>query len=119
MIKAFECICIRIAADPSFAHVPHELTKDEEYAKDGQIQTGDGEKNGSAYVSLPERMTNQQLAHDLLLDPLFQLDKSGGCSTKNPAFHGIRESFHRAFWDSIEDDVKLEPPCYVRVMRVL
>ena len=64
-------------------------------------------------------MTNQQLAHELLLDPLFQLDESGGCSTENPAFHGVRESFHRAFWDSIEDDVKLEPPCYVRVIRVL
>ena len=92
---------------------------EEEYAKHGQIQTLDGEENDSAYGSLPGRMINKQLAHGLLLDPLFQLDESGGCSTENPAFHCVGESFHRAFWDSTEDDVKLEPPCYVRVIRVL
>ena len=196
LIEAFESICHQMAADPSFAHVPHELTKnfptlllnffrafkawkvhdearvtklikhtlvalyrklehlspdepedskmkmkynsiisrlraklqkmagtdalkafEEEYAKHGQIQTVDGEKTGSAYVSLPGR--NEQLVHELLLDPLFQLDETGGCSTENLAFHGTLKSFHCAFWDSIEDDVKLEPPCYVRVIRVL
>ena len=84
---------------------------EEEYAKHGQIQTVDGEENGLAYVSLPGRMTNQQLVHELLLDPLFQLHESGGCSTENPTFHCICKSFHRVFWDSIEDDVKLDPPC--------
>ena len=185
LIEAFERICHQIAMDPSFAHVPHELTKDfptlllnflrafkawkvpdeaklvkrikhalvalhrglehlppdepeesklkmeynisitrfraklkqlggtdarkvfeEEYAKYGQIQTLDGEENGSAYVSLPGHMTNLQLAHELLLDPLFQLDVSGGCSTENPAFHGVRESFYCAFWDSIHLQVR-------------
>ena len=64
-------------------------------------------------------MTNQQLAHEPLLDPFLRLDESGGHGAKNPAFpgHGIRETFRRAFWDSIEGDVKLEPPCYVRVIR--
>ena len=168
-IEAFERICHQIAADPSFVHVPHELSKDfltlllnflkaskawkvpdeaklikrikhalvalyqglehlssdepehsklkmefnssisrlrvklqqmggtdvlkafeEVYAKYGQIQTVDGEENGSAYVSLPGRMIDQQLAHELILDPLFQLDETGGCSTENPASHGIR-----------------------------
>ena len=28
LIEAFEHICQQIAADPSFAHMPHELTKD-------------------------------------------------------------------------------------------
>ena len=64
-------------------------------------------------------MTNEQLAHELLLDPTFQLDANGGCSAENPVFHRIRESFHQAFWDSLVDDLKLTPPCYVRVLRVL
>ena len=64
-------------------------------------------------------MLNQQLAHELLLDPLFQLEEEGGPQTENPVFHNIRESFHRSFWDSLEDDLKLEYPCYVRVIRVL
>jgi hypothetical protein len=64
-------------------------------------------------------MTNEQLAHELLLDPTFQLDESGGCSVENPVFHRIRESFHQAFWDSLVDDLRLATPCYVRVLRVL
>ena len=74
---------------------------------------------GGAYAALPGRMTNEQLAHELLLDPTFQLDESGGCSVENPVFHRIRESFHQAFWDSLVDDLLLATPCYVRVIRVL
>ena len=74
---------------------------------------------GGAYAALPGRMTNEQLAHELLLDPTFQLDESGGCSVENPVFHRIRESFHQAFWDSLVDDLRLATPCYVRVLRVL
>ena len=83
-------------------------------AVDGHITAGDG-----AYAALPGRMTNEQLAHELLLDPTFKLDETGGCNVENPVFHRIRESFHRAFWDSLVDDLKLATPCYVRVMRVL
>ena len=64
-------------------------------------------------------MTNDQLAHELLLDPTFQLDESGGCSVENPVFHSIRESFHKAFWDSLFDDLLVPIPCYMRVLRVL
>ena len=64
-------------------------------------------------------MTNEQLAHELLLDRTFQLDEGGGCSAENPVFQRIRESFHQAFWDSLVDDLKLSTPCFVRVLRVL
>ena len=74
---------------------------------------------GGAYAALPGRMTNEQLAHELLLDPTFQLDESGGCSVENPVFHRIRERFHQAFWDSLVDDLRLSTPCYARVLRVL
>jgi hypothetical protein len=69
--------------------------------------------------TLPGRMTNEQLAHELLVNPAFQLDESGGCHEENPVFHHIRESFHQAFWDSLADDLRLAPPCYARVIRVL
>ena len=64
-------------------------------------------------------MTNEQMAHELLMDPTFQLDAAGGCSAENPAHHRIREMFHQAFWDSLEDDLKLTPPCFTRILRVL
>ena len=74
-----------------------------------------------AHAALPGRMTNEQLAHELLLDPEFRLDETGGCNSAvgNPVFNRIRDSFHRAFWDSLVDDLKLETPCYARVLRVL
>ena len=43
----------------------------------------------------------------------------GGFSVENPVFHRIRELFHKAFWDSLVDDLLLPIPCYVRVLRVL
>ena len=89
----------------------------------GQPPSGGGSGGaggaGGAYAALPGRMTNEQLAHELLLNPAFQLDESGGCGVENPVFHRIRESFHQAFWDSLVDDLRLERPCYVRVLRVL
>jgi hypothetical protein len=64
-------------------------------------------------------MTNEQMAHELLMDPTFQLDDAGGCYAENPVYHRIRETFHQAFWDSLDDDLKLTPPCFVRVLRVI
>jgi len=74
---------------------------------------------GGGYAALPGRTTNEQLAHELLLDPEFRLDETGGSNVGNPVFNRIRESFHRAFWDSLVDDLKLDTPCYARVLRVL
>ena len=81
---------------------------------------GDGNGGGCAYAALPGRMTNEQLAHELLLDPTFQLDEHGGPnSSENPTFYRIRETFHNAFWNSLVDDLTLGRPCYIRVIRVL
>jgi hypothetical protein len=75
--------------------------------------------SSAAYSALPGRLTNEQLAHELLMNLEFQLDDTGGCSVENPVFHRIRESFHQAFWDSLADDLRLAQPCYGRVIRVL
>ena len=74
-----------------------ELKKFEDDHRKGIIPGGKPDKSGGggAYAALPGRMTNEQLAHELLLDPTFQLDESGGCSVENPVFHRIRESFHQ------------------------
>ena len=56
---------------------------------------GNGNGGGGAYASLPGRLTNEQLAHELLFDPAFQLDDAGGCAVENPVYHRIRESFHQ------------------------
>jgi len=99
------------------------LNRFDEERRAGTVHSGINETtaagSGGAYAALPGRMTNEQLAHELLMDPTFQLDESGGCSVENPVFHRIRESFHQAFWDSLVDDLKLATPCYVRVLRVL
>jgi hypothetical protein len=96
-----------------------------------------------AYTPPGTRVSNEQLAHELLLDPAFQLSDDGDVA-ENPVAHRIRASFHRvsvcyggavgvlvfflrgsnsllpqAFWDSLASDLSFAPPCYVRVLRVL
>jgi len=63
----------------------------------GGANIGSGPPGGGcAYAAIPGRLTNEQLAHELLHDPTFQLDEAGGCSAaENPVFHRIRESFHQ------------------------
>ena len=90
--------------------------------------------NGAAFVenpvtggssstsTLPGRMTNEELAHALLLDISFQLPEDGydcGNGRDMIVFRRMRETFHKAFWESLTDDLKLMVPCYVRVLRVL
>ena len=66
-------------------------------------------------ASLPRLFTSEQLAHELLLDPTFQLEEYGG--SNNPEFHHTRDMFQRAFWESLVDDLQLATPCYSRVAR--
>jgi hypothetical protein len=83
---------------------------------------GNGGPNTTAFVpgaEFPGRMTNEQLAHELIINPLFQLNDDGMCETDYTAFRVIRETFHRAFWESLVSDLLLEDPCYFRVIRVL
>ena len=68
-------------------------------------------------ASLPRFFTSEQLAHELLLDPTFQLEEYGG--RNNLGFHHARDMFQRAFWESLVDDLQLATPCYSRVLRVL
>ena len=56
--------------------------------------------------SRPGRLTHEQLAHELFLDPTFEMDESGGVEAESPTFQRIRESLHTvsaafttsAFW---------------------
>lgn len=65
------------------------------------------------------KISNEQLAHELLFNPLFQLDEKGSGEFLNPLFNKIRSSFQAAFWESLVDDLRLERVCYVRVLRVI
>ena len=65
-----------------------------------------------------QKLTKEQFAHELLIDSSFQLpydDNIDLYDTRNR----IVACFRIAFWDSLADDMRLEPPCYVRVLRVL
>jgi hypothetical protein len=112
------------------------------------LQGGGGANHPSS-----ARVTNEQLAHELLIDPAFQLSDDGSVDDEGAGsvLRRIRESFHQvgcfdvvsvfcaflsdsfsssscfvcslsfsqAFWDSLADDLRLDSPCFVRVLRVL
>ena len=52
--------------------------------------------------------SNEQLKHELLLNPSFQLEEEKV---------EVSNRFYQAFWDSLEDDLKL--PCYSRALNLL
>lgn len=81
-----------------------------------QAVEGGGE---GAYSAQPKRVTNQKLAHELLLDPAFTLDENGGCDWDNPVHKKIQKSLDEEFWKSVKDDLCLSQPCYARVVKVL
>ncbi len=65
---------------------------------------------------ISDRMNNEQLAHELILNPTFQLTDRGTCCESDAATR-IRNSFHQAFWDTLATDIGMS--VFVRVMRVL
>ena len=100
-----------------------------------------GIERGVGRVSWPEKTTNEQLAHELLLDSTFQLGDDGEHTVIDTSSREIRGHFHEVwfciyyrllfvwvsycfsplqqFWESVADDLRLSVPCYVRVFRVL
>ncbi len=66
-----------------------------------------------------KRMTNEEWAHELLLNPTFQMTEAMAAGCTNIAQERIKASFQKAFWTSLEVDLRLSPPCYVRILRVL
>lgn len=98
----------------------------EEYDRETDFGSVIQEGESSSYVGNPsgvvqenKRMTNEQLAHELLLDPAYVLTplKAAGCH--NPVDAKIKECFLIAFWKSITADMKNDPPVFSRVLKVL
>jgi T-complex protein 11 len=78
-------------------------------------------KTSSTMARVPQvgSMTNEQLAHELLLDKNFRLDDKSGMSEDKLVHTKIRETFERAFWESLEEDISSSPPSYRPVLSVL
>jgi hypothetical protein len=64
-------------------------------------------------------MSNEQLAHEILLDPNFHL-RERGCIPNDALVYGtLRETYVRAFWESLEDDLTSDPVSYSRIINVV
>jgi hypothetical protein len=77
-----------------------------------------GDNDAPSGNPVPKRMTNEQLNHELLLNPSFVLYPSVTSFGCKPIFDKIQTMFADAFWKSLSDDLRLQPPCYTRVLRV-
>lgn len=63
---------------------------------------------------------NEPLAHELLINPHFQLREDGSHTESTSTTVRMRALFHASFWNAIKDDLtRVSPPCYTRVFRVL
>ncbi len=112
---------VQLAGQQGLEAFDKELQQQDFYTpSDDSSETLPEDGNGSAVLSqLPGRMTNEQLAHELLLDPTFKLDTQGAGYIDDGTLAKIRDSFKIAFWDSLVDDLRVQPPCYTRVLNVI
>lgn len=61
-------------------------------------------------------LDNEGLAHQVLLDPTFQLQYAGEGSGLDDR---MRQVFYDTFWVSVQDDLELQPPVYTRFLRLI
>jgi hypothetical protein len=67
----------------------------------------------------PDKMTNEQMAYEVLLDPLFQLSDDGNAHYLHPGMKSIRDCFRNSFWQCMLDDLKQSPPDHHRTFIIL
>ena len=83
-----------------------------------QGASGSGPSMSATSAWLEKPNSNEQLAHELLLDPSYRLpaeaDAEGGMHELD-----VKAVMRRAFWSGVEDDLCRSPPYYGRVLRVL
>ena len=74
-----------------------------------------------SYETNQTHFTNEELIHELLIDPAFQLRCCDGVFIEGEADsnHFLRELFYRDFFEGLVDDLQLDTPCYTLVIRVL
>ena len=71
-----------------------------------------------AHVTKTE-LTNTELAHELLLDPAFRMPVSGPVFKDDSELDRLEEFCVGMYFDSLTEDMCLEPPTYDRLLRVL
>jgi transcriptional regulator NrdR family protein len=88
-------------------------------APDGSSGASPMEKDQHRWSAFPPLMSNEQLSHELQLDPGFKLDVDGYSKFENKTRSRIRKIFNNAYWNSVTDDLRLKPVLYVRVTNIL
>lgn len=62
---------------------------------------------------------NEQLIHEILLNPKFQFNEYDNSNINNPIFYPIKKFFNEDFWKNLEDDFKYTIPSYTRLLQIL
>ena len=96
-VKVMGGVCTRPRVDPSNGH-----------------RTSIGFGCIDRHIIRSTHLTREELTYELLLDKTFRPR-----TDENGVYCKIRESFQEAFWNSIEDDLRLSPPSHLRCMRIL
>lgn len=79
------------------------------------IQDIQNRSDARIYLSMRARYSNEELAHELLLDHGFRLNDEIANGCENAVIKRINDGF----WGSIANELQIEVPCYVKPLRVL
>ena len=77
----------------------------EQYTEE-QSESNNSNELDNSEIIFPKRINNEYLAHELLINPKFQLD----CSDNKE---------YLTFWNSLENDLKCTIPSYSKVLQIL
>lgn len=108
--KEFESNIVRLRSKLSDIAGPQKLAEFDEDRRKGMVgeparatstnhNPSHSSSSGTVVANYQARATTEQLAHELLLDPLFQLDDRNESNIYyvNPVHHRIRETFHKVY----------------------
>eukprot|EP00960_Hanusia_phi_P033657 750577-Hanusia_phi.AAC.2 len=86
---------------------------------DRPLVSPDSLKDNKLPAMLPGRMSKEQLAHELLLDPAYQFTEDNSGYLDDKSLGDVRDTFREVYWNSLVDDLKLQPPCYTRGIKII
>lgn len=115
----FEC-----GGDKELKDVSEETTRQRVRAHTASPQRGNTpQASPPRFVSVEELMetakgvTNMALAHEIMVNQDFQVKPTE--LPEGSLEHMVKEIMHKAFWDSLEAELKQDPPSYEHAIKLL
>ena len=70
-------------------------------------------------TGIPAIENNEYLTHELLIDPEFQYKTTDDTTCLTSVHNRINVILKSTYWDCMTDEIRLQPPCFLKVLNTL